>query len=202
MTKTRKDPAWFHSDWARLASKDAGKQLCELVQASHELAAGVGGLFNAYEKALQYQLQTGLFQKDILGTRAEVSIPGRGGKCDLVVPLQPVGFLWLELKLMWFADGEPHRYTSATKVHHSPRRDWLRLRKVTASGDRRGVLVLCGWDDSPGCRRRAQAWLTGLSKYLIRHGARRPAVRPLSKYAFTHGEGIQRFWGKVACWTD
>lgn len=163
-----------------MGSGDVAEWVSDLVVECHgRHDPFVGGLFNAYEKAVHYELLTRLYQRGVWRAECERPIPGTGGKCDLVIPLDEGGRLWLEVKLWWFFLGPTVRAWTMERAKTWPVGDWEKLERCNG---RRAVMLVRMWDD-PG-RTQADRFLADLKPSMTARGAPEPLRRELREFTY------------------
>jgi hypothetical protein len=162
---------------------EASPFLLDALQAAHERQPFVGGLFNAYEPALHYELFTAALARGLDDTWQEASL-GRGQtSCDLVLPLSGAERLWVEVKMWWFLyEAYEARYLNFEKTRGWPLADWERLAHVPEGGHR-ALLLVRTWD-SPIGKKKADDWLDDLMPMMGRAEAPSPVARPLASRTY------------------
>jgi hypothetical protein len=151
----------------KLKPGKASEFILSALREAHERNVAVGGLFNAYEKAVHYELLTAALRKGLGATKHEAYL-GRRQYCDFVFPLESAEEFWLEVKMWWFLE---HVYQSPyemmPKTQYWPVDDWERLR----SKPQRGVLLIRTWDNDK-MREKADRWLDEITPRMKRDGQR------------------------------
>lgn len=218
---------WMRKEWKRMDEPTAAQALCDLLARAHARRSGTGGLYNACEKAVHYELLSEIYADGVWGTRAEVPITARRQgpppsgdrprsavacdrraprrrrgerRCDLVIPLIDATELWVEAKIIWFAYTGPHAYWTLDKYKTSPGDDWAKLEMAVERGQRRAVLVLAAWDLGRGGASDAKKWLSHTTAALRSQGARLRGSADLAPFDFPYSGGIQQLRGRVLCW--
>lgn len=157
----------------------------------------MGGLFNAYEVAVHYELLTAALAEGFHDTWQEASLGKGQTSCDLVFPLLEEDRLWIEVKQWWFLHTAfETSYVNFSKTKGWPLIDWERLASVPR-GRQRAVLLLRSWDDEAG-KTKADQWLNGLIPMMRQAGAPElPAFRTLKAYTYPgsrphtrHGDAV------------
>jgi hypothetical protein len=162
---------------------------------AHERKPFVGGLFNAYEPAVHYELFNSALARGLNETSQERPIGKGQTSCDLVFPLADGEELWLEVKQWWFlSKAYASPYFMQTKCRGRPVGDWEKL------GEKRyrAVLLLRAWDDVVG-EQRADAWVAGISPLIV--GAQEVASMILKEYAYAGSRPHTRF-GDALLWSS
>jgi hypothetical protein len=140
---------------------DPGKDVMKLLQDFHSQLKDVGGVFNAYEKALHFGILTEAYRRGWWEADQEV---GHGaGKCDCVLPVRGGGRLWLEVKQWWFLHSPTYPWVTLPKMRLSPIDDWAKLhRGKMEANDLAAVLLMRAWDTEPSAKSEADEWLRDL----------------------------------------
>ncbi len=157
MSETRND------NRSSMTGQEAVRRLIGFLETAHLARLHSGGLFNAYEKAVQYELINSLYAAGLWGATVEHPLPTRSGRCDLVIPLGDDRKLWVELKMWWFLyKKSPWQFASVRKVLPWPKGDWEKLECVTKQAHDRAVVLLRFWDDHESAKATSSAWFTEL----------------------------------------
>lgn len=185
---------------ATLEPTKAADFLLDALQAAHEREPFSGGLFNAYEPAVHYELFTAALGRGLDDTWQEEPL-GRGQTtCDLVFPLVGEDRLWVEVKMWWFLfEAYASRYVNYGKTRGWPLADWERLAHPP-KGRHRALLLIRTWDSDAGTQ-KAVEWLDGLKTMMTRAGAPSPIARPLRSRAYRSPQPHTRA-GDVVLWSS
>jgi hypothetical protein len=154
----------------RLDYVEAVRFLFEALHGAHEREPFVGGLFNAYEAAVHYELFNAALARRLDETLQEESLGKGQTSCDLVFPLSNDDWLWVEVKMWWFlhqAYNSP--YVMLGKTHDWPLIDWERL-EYPPKGRQRALLLVRTWDDA-AAKKKADEWRDGLIRLMAERGA-------------------------------
>lgn len=155
------------------------EELCDLLAQVHS-ASKVGGVFNAYEKAVQYLITTALYEKGRWDVQQEFPRSNGSGPCDLVIGSTP-GHLWLEVKMWWFCYGQLGYWTKR-KPATWPLGDWKNLAH-RPDGDHRAVLLVRCWDRDG--EEDAKRWVKELQSMLTVAGAPKTSrLKQLQDFVF------------------
>jgi hypothetical protein len=185
---------------AALDPKEASSFLLDALQAAHDREPFVGGLFNAYEPALHYELFNAALARGLDDTWQEEAL-GRGQTtCDLVFPLVGDDRLWVEAKMWWFLfEAYASSYVNYEKTRGWPLADWERLAHPP-KGHHRALLLTRTWDNEAGLK-KADEWLDGLTKMMIAAGASSPVSRSLKSRTYAGPHRHTRY-GDVILWSS
>src|SRR5262245_53105126 len=118
------------------------------LRSAHERDKSVGGLFNAYEKVLHYEIFTACLRDGLWEATQEARL-GKGQQaCELKVPLDDATSAWIEMKMWWFLNrAYESPYTMEVKSLSWPALDWERLQDLTPVADTKVLLLMRCWDD-------------------------------------------------------
>lgn len=166
------------------------------LEKAHERAPRVGGLFNAYELAVHYEIFNAALAHGLDDTWQEAALPEGRGKCDLVLPLGTER-LWLEVKSWWFLHhAYKSPYVNQAKTTSWPASDWLRL----AAEEHRAVLLLRTWDGEGG-KAEGDRRLEVLDGEMRRLGAPAPVTHGLNLHSYKMPAGHWRA-GDAIIWSS
>lgn len=167
-----------------LAPESAVQFLLDSLEIAHRREPFVGGLFNAYEIAIHYELFTAALAEGLHDTWQEAPLGNGQTTCDLVFPLQGNDRLWVEVKQWWFLHHAYETpYVNFGKTKGWPLVDWERLASIP-SGTQRAVLLLRAWDDDKG-KDKANEWLDSLVPLMKQSGAPElPEFRSLKAFTY------------------
>ena len=169
----------------RLDYSEVAPFLFNALQRAHEREPFVGGLFNAYEPAVHYELFNAALAERLDETLQEEPIRDGGQtSCDLVFPLIDNDWLWVEVKMWWFLhQAYDSPYVMLSKTHQWPCDDWCRL-ETLRKGKQRALLLIRAWDDA-AAKQTADAWLDRLIPLMAESGAPAgPLVRTLKERTY------------------
>ena len=173
---------------------NTGDLLCDLVTKFHERGPFVGGLYNAYEKAVHYGLATEALRAGYLETDQELPIGRTREKCDVVLKGNDTE-VWIEVKQWWFLY-EPYHDWTLEKYKNSILSDWDKLRHLKNAP--RAVMLLRTWDATEESKKEADAWLGDIAAKLEHKGGIH-ATRDLKHCTFVRTVRYD-FRGDVHVW--
>jgi hypothetical protein len=166
---------------------DIATELLKIVEAAHIRNRTVGGLFNAYEKVVHYEILTALYRKGLWTANQEMPLElNKGCRCDLMIPLGDTR-LFLEIKMWWFLYGRLafKTFGKPSDLQKTwPANDWRKLKDGVSSQDHRGVLLMRSWDDKPDAVLAANSRLLELQQELETIGAPTPMVKDLAAFSY------------------
>lgn len=170
------------------------------LQKAHSERLSVGGLFNAYEPVLHYNIYCSALDEGSWDTTQEQPY-GEGQKtCDLKIPLSDNASIWLEIKMWWFLfDAYESPYVMQSKTKYWPVDDWKRLQKIPKN-DHRALLLMSVWDNDRG-RNMASDWLSSLTDELRKNNVPALVNRQLDPAAY-QGKYKHTRAGKLILWFE
>lgn len=182
----------------QLVAADAANFLFDALQGAHEREPFVGGLFNAYEPAVHYELFNAALARGLDDTWQEAALGKGQTSCELVFPLVGADRLWVEVKQWWFLlDAYASPYVNFRKTFGWPLADWERLAHPPV-GRQRALLLIRTWDNDAGLA-KAEDWLEGLKPMMARAGAPPPLTRALKPRAYPAPKLHTRMGDAILC---
>jgi hypothetical protein len=171
--------------------------ILEAAVTAHERKPFVGGLFNASEAAVRWEIFNAALNRGLWNTGQEIALGQRN--CDLVLPLGGGKRLWLEVRMWWFLMNAFKRpYAVQSKSRSWPWADWVRLPQDRMN--HRGVLLVRTWDDGEGAKGKADDWRVQLAEMMAyQGGATKYAKHPLKSFTY-RGDQKHTRQGELILW--
>ncbi len=158
----------------------------------HDRELAVGGLFNAYEKALHFALITEAYRDGYWSAEQEQRL-GRGARIDVCFALDERRKLWVEMKQWWFLYNPAYAYWTAPTYRNSLLQDWEKLTVARQGGDRRAVMLMRAWDSTEQAKQDADNWLREVSDSKQLQGGSACEGRA-EELQVPEADGIRRIW--------